>query len=301
MEGAIVATFGYMVLAQQDQLANLSEELAAQLHLYMVCVRPRIGVVPDEFSVDAEKCRMVFTSQHGQEFRRFDVEVPNYLGRLDVTMQSVWPYGDFQIVASDGQVLTSGRTSLLLSSVGFHHDDLDLEVLYIGQAYGADGDRSATERLLSHSTLQGIYSEAVRRSPDQEVYLALLSLDEPYGLIAFSPVPSGPDDNVAEDFHRLTSPISEQQRLNFTEAALIKYFAPPYNKDYKESFPSAAHTTYSECYDLDLNAVAFEFETSEVFRTRLYSKAVHRSWVHVASFELHSPADRRSMFDFAPD
>ena len=301
IEGAIVATFGYMVLAQQDQLANLSEEIAAELHLYMVCARPRIGVVPDEFIATTTTCTLVCTSQHDDELRRLEIETPNRLGRSDLRMESDWPYGDFKLIASDGEVVSCGRSSLLLSSVGFHCEDLDLDVLYVGQAYGSGGSRSATDRLRSHETLQGIYSEAVRRSPDQEIYLLLLGMDDPYGLITFYPVPEGPDDDVVGDFHRLTSPISEQQRVNFTEAALIKYFAPPYNKEYKDTFPSPAHKTYSECYELDLNAVGFELETSEVLRTRLYSKTVTRAWIHAAAFELHSSADRRSMFDFASD
>ena len=31
--------------------------------------------------------------------------------------------------------------------------------------------------------------------------------------------------------------VTQQQRINFTEAALIRYFEPPYNKIFKSQFP----------------------------------------------------------------
>jgi hypothetical protein len=106
--------------------------------------------------------------------------------------------------------------------------------------------------------------------------------------------------DILDGWRRITSSMSEQQRLNWTEAALIKYFAPPYNKEYKKTFPSPAHKTYSDCYDLDLNTVGFVLDTSEVLGVKLYSEAP-RSWRHIGQFVLHSIEERRSMFDFSSD
>ena len=95
----------------------------------------------------------------------------------------------------------------------------------------------------------------------------------------------------------LSTKITEQQEINFTEAALIRYFQPPYNKTYKDSFPNPAHVTYSECYDIDLNMVNIEVQTEEV-KARLWSEAVQPRWVHFCSFPLHSREDRVYMFSF---
>jgi hypothetical protein len=300
IEGSVVSSFDYLVLAEQDQLATIPPGVAADLHLYLVCRRPRITVVPEEFCATASSCHFVFAVQRQGEQHRIEVEMPNLYDRADVQMVSSWPFGDFLIETLGGEPMTWGRSSLLMSEMGCHHDDLDLEVLYVGQAYGPDGRRSASERLAKHETLQAIYGEAVRRSPDMDIFLVLLSLDGQTNLVMLTPVP-GDEDELVNSYRRLTSPISEQQRVNFTEAALIKHFEPPYNKDYKNTFPSPAHKTYSECYDLDLNLVGFELETGEVLRTRLYSASVPRSWTHVRAFPLHDPAERRHMFDFAPD
>ncbi|MGX6446561.1 hypothetical protein ACVU7I_00615 [Patulibacter sp. S7RM1-6] len=299
IEGSVVTGFDFVVLAEQDQLEHIPDGIAEKLHLYMVCSRPRIAVVPDEFRATSESCSFVFTVQHGDARRRIEFERPNFFGCSDVAIRSKWPYGDFELLAGDGEVLTSGRSSLLLTAMKYHDDDLDLEVLYVGQAYGSKGSRSASQRLAAHETLQAIYGEAVRRSPDKDVFLVLLSLADPYGLIALSPVP-GESESIVSDFQRLTTPLSEQQRLNFTEAALIRHFAPPYNREFKNTFPSPAHKTYAECYEMDLNMVAFELETSEMLRVRLYSETVPRLWYQAREFPLHDPAVRRSMFDFGP-
>jgi hypothetical protein len=176
---------------------------------------------------------------------------------------------------------------------------LDLEVLYIGQAYGSDGSRTAVDRLQNHSTLQGIYAEAIRNSPDQEVWMVLCSF-EPYLLASFD----GRSKNYATTLHQddahihqvISTAITEQQEINFTEAALIKYFQPEYNKVYKDSFPNPAHSTYSECYDVDLNMVSVEVQTEEL-RLKLWSEAAKPAWVHFCTFPLHSKQERQFMFD----
>jgi hypothetical protein len=91
--------------------------------------------------------------------------------------------------------------------------------------------------------------------------------------------------------------INEQQKINFTEAALIRYFEPPYNKVYKDSFPNPAHVTYTECYDLDVNAVCIELQTFEKANFCLYSEKARAAPWHMQNFPLHSPQDRKSMFE----
>jgi len=76
-----------------------------------------------------------------------------------------------------------------------------------------------------------------------------------------------------------------------------RYFQPPYNIEYKDTFPNPAHSTYSECYDLDINSICIEVETENV-NCRLFSKTIPVQWWHMHSFALHSSLDRRSMFEF---
>ena len=90
--------------------------------------------------------------------------------------------------------------------------------------------------------------------------------------------------------------ISEKQKINFTEAALIQYFEPQYNKDFKGSFPSSKHKSYSECYNLDVKALTVELDTSEMTRN-IYTKKTGRKEYHIKMFEFNSDEDRISMLE----
>jgi hypothetical protein len=182
--------------------------------------------------------------------------------------------------------------------------ELALEVLYVGQAYGADGSRTAVDRIQKHETLQAIYSEAMARSPHMDIWIALWSFTSRVvtaidGRWSQYGTTTEEDDKHIE--HVLANPVTEQQEINFTEAALIRYFKPAYNKMFKNNFPSPAHTTYRDCYNLDINSILLELNT-EIFNGPLWSVAIQKSFHHIIEYQFHSPTDRRSMFEFVvPD
>jgi hypothetical protein len=303
LEGAQITTFGLQILADHAGLASLSDETAAILHLYIVCRRPRIAAIPSEWTFTTSTVSAVFTSQVGDEKRRFEVEGPNSFNDDETEVACEYPFTWIDLRSSTGEY-AGGRVAHLLPYLSGHRPELDLEVLYVGQAYGQAGSRSARDRLLSHETLQGIYAEAISNAPDQEVWLVMLGLEEPYSMIQLGPTAPVPfieptEDEIGADLARLWTGLTEQQQVNLAEASLIKYFEPPYNEIYKRTFPSPAHKTYSECYDLDLNSVGFEIET-QVLAAKLYSESRSSSWIHSEVFPLHDEADRKRMFDFSP-
>ena len=133
--------------------------------------------------------------------------------------------------------------------------ELSLEVLYVGQAYGSNGERTAPDRLRSHSTLQAIYSRVISRSPDQEIWLSLWSFDTKL-LLSMDGRWSQYQTPLEEDDAHLDqvwdTPLNEQQKINLTEAAIIYYFQPEFNVQFKNEFPSPVHSTYAQCYSCDL-------------------------------------------------
>ncbi len=120
-----------------------------------------------------------------------------------------------------------------------------------------------------------------------------------------------PIENEEKDMERAVNfadfevaKFTEKQRINFTEAALIRTFLPKYNKEYKDTFPNPAHKSYSECYDLDLNAIIVETDTSHV-RRWLYSEGKKRKpecevgsmyWQH-GIFYFSNAEDRFKVFN----
>ncbi len=297
-EFGLHACSGYTWLLQQDQLHRLTN-LPADPHIYIVGRRPRISIDADSVQIDSQLISGRFFKQVQEDRVEIPFKARNEFGRTDLTVRSEYPFNEVAFVTPDGEELLTGKAALILGTCGpAYWQHLDLEVLYIGQSYGEAGDRTAVQRLQSHSTLQGIYAEAIRNSPDQEVWFLLLSF-ELYLLASFDGrTKSYQASNEEEDAHRskvLGNLVTEQQEINFTEAALIKYFRPEYNVKYKDSFPSPAHSTYEQCYAIDLNGVSVEVQTEDLM-LRLWSAAVSPQGIHIATFSLHNEAERRSMF-----
>ncbi|WP_346883962.1 hypothetical protein [uncultured Algibacter sp.] len=239
--------------------------------------------------------------------KEHELKFYNNLGTTKAKLITKYPYGKFQIVTKDG-VWCDAKVSPFIQHYDLKIDSefLDMEVLYIGQSYGVDGARTAPDRLRNHSTLQGIYAEAISNNPDSEIWLALASFEQ-INMMVMHGNTKYTDDELEEDKKRQKlvndklnwEGINEQQKINFTEASLIRYFQPPYNKIYKDSFPSPAHKTYSECYELDINAVVIEMHTSEMINCRMFSETIAKSNSHHKRFLLNSVEERKSMFDFS--
>jgi hypothetical protein len=303
-EFALTVSSTAVAVLQRTDLEKLPEatwEVVGRCHIYLICRRPKISILPESFEFSEERVAGTFRVQRGADFEEVPFDIPNRLGTTDVEVVSDYPHTRVELRV-DGETIAESSAGLLMQSQGHRFADyLDLEVLYVGQAFGFEGARTAKDRLRSHETLQAIYAEALERSPDQDIWLVLINFDQD-GLTS---VIDGRSESVvsatvAEDQAHLgavlSSGISEQQQVNITEAALIRYFDAPFNKTYRNSFPNPAHATYSECYELELNSVIVVLDT-EYANSRLWSGAVAPAWTHVATFPLHSADDRKAMFD----
>jgi hypothetical protein len=292
-------------LVQQDAFTH-PEHLKAlskypPFHVYMICSRPRIAWVPESLIIDDASVSGTFTIQKGSTLEKHNFKVPNQLGTSDAKIICEYPHTEYEILSGSGLRIGGGKVANAMIFFNLLDADfMDLEVLYVGQSYGEGGSRVAADRLQSHSTLQGIYAEAMRRSPDKEIWILLWAF-EPILLTSFDgtkPVATSEEEDTAHIQQVLRTGITEQQRINFTEAAIIRHFRPSYNATFKDTFPNPAHSTYSECYNLDLNAVNVELNT-ESLQSRLWSHCARPEWIHFISFGLHSADERKSMFDFA--
>ncbi len=310
-EFAINMCCSALALIQQEHLTHPSvTELFAEqpAHIYFVVRRPRISFVPETFKIDKEFVEIDYQIQDKQTFTTKHLKTRNYLSTDNAKLICDFPYTEYKIVdnATD-EILAEGFVAALLNAMYFYIDEpsfLDCEVLYIGQAFGKGGSRTAVDRLQKHSTLQLIYSEAIKKNPDSEIWLCLSSFDQLSftvmdGHTKFTDEELRLDEETYKDtFWKINyEGLNEAQKINFTEAALIRYFQPPYNKEYKDSFPTKEHTSYSECYELDINSVCFEIDTSDKILCNLYSNSIDRTHLHMTTFLLHSPDERKTFFD----
>jgi hypothetical protein len=267
-------------------------------HIYMICSRPRITIDPKSIKINKENYSFTFIKHYKEKIIKVKCKFINKLNfcsyELSDSCNRISVFGD------TGQLLSEGKTSLLYPFCIKKYDDvLDLNILYIGQAFGKEGERLASERLISHDTLQSIYSDFSDKKPTDEIWLILWQF-APYYISVMGAITNGASIGFDESYKQLEKILGENisfdQKITITEAILIRYFLPTYNKEYKTTFPNNYHSSYKFCYNLDLNSACFELGTKNLY-TRLYSDSVEPNIFHVGMYPLHSEDERKNVFN----
>src|SRR3546814_6483592 len=57
---------------------------------------------------------------------------------------------------------------------------------------------------------------------------------------------------------------TEAERITLFEASLIRYFQPPFNREFKDSFPSTNLKILADCYEKDFSAIVSEVKIDEL-------------------------------------
>ncbi|WP_420768603.1 hypothetical protein ACNR9V_01065 [Parageobacillus thermoglucosidasius] len=302
IENSVAMSARFARLLQQSDFENkeiLNKVKDEKCHIYMICSRPRITFNPSNLKIEKDFVSGSFIVDKGEIKEEHFFKVPNPPNLAITSFEMEYPYSNINFLNNKGEIVSGGKAALLYPRLQKEYNScLDLEVLYIGQAFGEEGERLATDRLASHSTLQKIYLDILTSCPNKDVWIILWQF-EPY---LISMMGSGFEnalidlDGSIDHFNSvLSSSITFDQQITFTEAALIRYFEPVYNKEYKTSFPSQSHSSYDQCYKLDINSVAFELDTIELI-TRLYSPVIAPSFWHTKHYPLYSEDIRKDMF-----
>jgi len=184
----------------------------------------------------------------------------------------------------------------ILTCLRQQHAPLEFDVKYIGQSYGRDGSRSAHDRLLSHETLQKI---ALRQAPPgYEIALLLVAVQPGNRLLTvFNPRAEEQDrdgSRIQAGLDKLFG-TSERERVALYEAAMIRYFQPEFNIEFKDSFPSTRLKILQDCYEKDFSAVIAEFCFDDI-PYFLRSEKVAASQHHIVNHSLHSEKERCAFF-----
>lgn len=195
----------------------------------------------------------------------------------------------------------SGKTywlndEFLKSTLEEQAGTLKFEVKYVGQAYGKDGSRNAIDRLLKHETLQKI---AIKGVPEGYRLTILMLAVQPNNQLftVMNPFAKNKDDDgrrIRAGLDKLFN-TTEQERVSLYEAALIRYFYPEFNKEFKDSFPSTNLKILQDCYDKDFGGVVAEI-CIDGLAYQLYSEKVEPTHYHIARHSLHKAEDRKVFF-----
>jgi hypothetical protein len=264
----------------KEALASLGRVLDT-CHIYLIGYTPRINLVDAE-----QKDRNLRLSFEVQSVRH----VVSYMLPEGVSLRAegdLWYLSD----SSGGRYWPNGIE--MQSRLAATTDAINFEVKYVGQAYGQDGSRNAIDRLLKHETLQKI---ALKGVPEGYRLTLLLLAIEPNNQLITSINPFA--KNTQEGGTRIQQGLNklfnttEEERISLYEAALIRYFYPEFNKEFKDSFPSTNLKILRNCYDKDFSAVVAEICIDDL-PFRLWSSAVEPKLRHIAKHDLHKSEDRR--------
>lgn len=180
---------------------------------------------------------------------------------------------------------------------------LEFEVLYIGQSFGNRGERTSITRLSSHSTLQKILTDCQSKYADKHIYLLLMETSTNInmsfdGISNKYTLPEEDSDQHLMDV--LTNLPEEQQIVNISEAALIHYFKPEYNRNFIENFPNENHKGYKQYFDLDYNSFIFEldleFDNTPIVQLYTKTNRINSCYDHIF-YKLFNDPNRKSMYD----
>lgn len=204
---------------------------------------------------------------------------------------------------SDGWYVENGKdekfypsTERIAQRLSAEHNAINLKVLYIGQAFGKNGERNALDRLKKHETLQMI---ALKGVPEDYQLSVLMLAIEGNSQIFTVMNPSAKDNS--QGYQRIKNGLdkmygtSEAERTTLYEASLIRYFQPEFNKEFKNSFPSTNMKLLRDCYNKDFSALVAEIVIDEL-PFRLFSDAVPPQSYHIAKHDLHTDKSRQVFF-----
>lgn len=297
-----------LFLLQQDSFddKNLVEFLRQfEVHIYLICKSPRIKIDPELVEITDDIIKIGFYNEGRNGRVDWSIETVNRPDQRIKDFKCEYPFHEITFYQEGEIEYVSQKASTLLrilsSQQGLYAPLLDLEVVYVGQAFGEDGNRITADRLMKHEKAQRIYFDTMEKDPDKEVWLlnmvfepSLISMNNLSAIISKEEFNSGWDhyEKIQE------TPLSKDQQITVVEACLINYFnTQQYNKEYLGTFPSPEHVKYQDCYELDFNNVSFEFETSTLW-TQLWSKSVSPNDMHYGKFFLHDEKERKNMFEW---
>lgn len=297
-ENLIIFEPGQLELAEFRN--NMSKE---NFHIYLVCKRKKLFL---ESCVQMDdKCEIVvyqLNEKHEKVFLKYKNQNTISIdsksdGIYQITVngsEKDWMY-DYNLISilDYSNDLTINEDSRLPS---------DLEVLYVGQAFGRTKPRTIDYRLSNHEKVQKIALDILKKGSNEEVLVIGVTVNSRDLKSSFVSQKSQTKPPTIEELKQTLTKsqrrLTKAQQVTVFEASLINYFKPSLNTEYKQTFPSKDFTSYNELYGIDFDYSAMEIDTKEM-GIRLYSQEVpKRKFSHTRHFPLRSKSDKKTLFEY---
>ncbi len=316
VEAGLGTYVSYKTLVAVEHFEDICKYDKHPYHLYAILAFDEFYFIKDQIKQTKDGIVFaVFTEDVNgrREYKTKEVKLLNGLDHTKIKIDLIYPYKTMTLSIMDEDFLqndSSLNAPITLTAEDIFQtfacefvNKMEYEVLYIGQAYGADGNRTAIQRLSSHSTLQKILSEANLNYPTKHIFILLMQISESLNLLFDGCAKKYMEDDETANNH-LKSVIcdlpKEKQVINITEAALINYFKPIYNERLINNFPNPKSKSYKQYFDLDYNAltveVDMEFDCSPSIQLYTSTSRINNSFDAVR-YHLYNDENRLSMFD----
>lgn len=297
-----------MVTAHQllkgGELNSADSEDISNCHIYIIAARPSPYFMPG--SLTHENGKLSGKICYRVDGRENEIAFEGYPWILEddaISIDCKYPYREIRSINHEGQEVTylpaSYFASTYLQRIGDIIGDLNrYEVLYVGQALGDQGNRSALDRLKNHSTLQKILALTNHDYPDKEIMIFMYQFEHAQVITSIDGRAKGADhteENENRLMNTIKNPPNKKQKIGMIEAGLIRYFQPHYNEIFKIKFPSTKHKVLKSCYDLDITALVVELNSSDL-NYYLYSQQIKPKTHHIAQIDLVHSENRMSFF-----
>jgi hypothetical protein len=245
---AKIVHFDVALIFRQQNLAKEHELLARGCHLYIVSRRPRTYIDPESVRLDPGGIRgqVIIEASHGKDYRDFEAPFS-----LVADEELKWDAGTltdyYRIVGgSTGTRYVHGDTWAFALFASYSPDLAAQEVLYVGQAFGKEGERSSLDRVLEHKTIQKIYAD--HQSAGFDIFISFLRLADGASILQIgssasaeaykASVTAAERADINSVFKSLRRRADMQrEQITLSEAAFISYFKPSYNIQHKKNFP----------------------------------------------------------------
>lgn len=289
-------------LAVKEVKAYIQQE---KFHIYIICKRKKIFFESSE--VDGDFCNTILyylDGNHNKVYLKY--RHPNTLvingyekGYYNIIFKGkAMHVRDFQMISNFSYLDEDEDNDLIIKPM-----PSDLEVMYVGQAFGRTSIKTIDYRVSHHEKIQKLALSILDEGSSEEVLvigakiknndisMSLMSVEEEAS-------ESFTSEGLQELIGKAGKRVKEGQEVTLFEASLIKYFQPALNTEYKETFPSADFSSYDEIYKTDFNYVSFALDTRPVF-VRLFSEhIIKRAYTHGDFYSLTEDKDKKSLFEY---
>lgn len=316
IEGAVELFSSDPFIFRPAELYKINGDLRKTMeryNLYVVTRRPRMSLVPSSLILGSNGKSVSGTIEAQVAAVRNEIQFKTV---LPAPLQAAqlgkhdYPFDYLRFYTPAGLPVQLRLHDVLRFSDVPKSSLTDLQVEYVGQAFGEAGERDVVDRLIGntgkvgHGSLQKVLAEVNANHPDQEVHLLLYSFEFHkrhviLGSLYGQHEPRHDIDSAPNRFEQFfETEIGRNTRIDLAEAALIRHFAPAYNDKYKKTFPAETHKILERLHELDITGLAVSLSTLE-HNVRLVSKRAAPSDAHCATFPITTDQNRLSFLELA--